>query len=130
MAEGLSHSALTTDNEQSKGSQSAAFISKRKVSKVNNMFVRRSNRLRSLGLFGKRQGREAVQHIDLTECDRDKEQHVEPIRGVSSSEIEVDYPVHTVRMSLLFDFYLLYVAKPDTFLKGSFSKPSQSFFSY
>ncbi|XP_055811836.1 uncharacterized protein LOC129881750 isoform X2 [Solanum dulcamara] len=100
VAEGLSPSALTTDNEQNKGSQSAAFISKRKVSKVNNMFVRRSNRLRSSQLFGKRQGKEAVQHIDLTECDRGKEQHVEPIslkpiRGASSSEIEVDYPVHT-----------------------------------
>lgn len=114
MAEDLSHSALTTDNEQSKPSQSAAFILKRKVPKVNSMIVRRSNRLKSFGLFGKRQGKEAVQHIDLTDCDRDEELHVEvepispkPISGVSSSAIEVDYPVHTVSLSLIFDVLLI-----------------------
>ncbi|KAH0633734.1 hypothetical protein KY284_036520 [Solanum tuberosum] len=100
VAEGPSHSSLTTDNVQSKDSQSAAFTSKRKVTKGNNMIVRRSNRLRSLGFFGKRRGKEPVQHIDLTDCDGDEELHVEPIslepiRGVSSSEIEVDCPVHT-----------------------------------
>ncbi|KAH0636785.1 hypothetical protein KY289_036700 [Solanum tuberosum] len=100
VAEGPSHSSLTTDNMQSKDSQSAAYTSKRKVTKGNNMIVRRSNRLRSLGFFGKRRGKEPVQHIDLTDCDGDEELHVEPIslkpiRGVSSSEIEVDCPVHT-----------------------------------
>ncbi|KAK4355527.1 hypothetical protein RND71_024498 [Anisodus tanguticus] len=79
MADGPNHSALTTDNEQSKHSQSAAFTSKRKISKVNGMIVRRSNRLKSLGSFRKRQGLEAVQHIDLTYCDREKETHDEPI---------------------------------------------------
>ncbi|KAJ8543168.1 hypothetical protein K7X08_005691 [Anisodus acutangulus] len=78
-ADGPNHSALTTDNEQSKHSQSAAFTSKRKISKVNGMIVRRSNRLKSLGSFRKRQGLEAVQHIDLTYCDREKETHDEPI---------------------------------------------------
>ncbi|KAG5587119.1 hypothetical protein H5410_047553 [Solanum commersonii] len=100
VAEGPSHFSLTTDNVQSKDSQSAAFTSKRKVTKGNNMIVRQSNRLRSLGFFGKRRGKEPVQHIDLTDCDGDEELHVEPIklkpiRGVSSSEIEVDCPVHT-----------------------------------
>ncbi|CAN4093411.1 unnamed protein product [Withania somnifera] len=85
VAEGPSHSALTTDNAQCKHSQSAAFTSKREVSKVNNMIVRRSNRIKSLGLFGNRQGRKAVQHIDLTDCDRDKELHVEPIRGLAQN---------------------------------------------
>ncbi|KAL3328463.1 hypothetical protein AABB24_035877 [Solanum stoloniferum] len=100
VAEGPSHSSLTTDNVQSKDSQSAAFISKRKASKGSNMIVRRSNRLRSLGFLGKKKGQQAVQHIDLTNCDGDEGLHVEsislkPIRGVSSSEIEVDCLVHT-----------------------------------
>ncbi|KAM3325924.1 hypothetical protein P3S67_001050 [Capsicum chacoense] len=79
VAEGPSHSALTTDNEQAKHSLSAAFTSKRKVSKVNNMIVRRSNRIKSFGLLGTRHGRKAVQQIDLTDSDRGKELHVEPI---------------------------------------------------
>ncbi|KAJ8547524.1 hypothetical protein K7X08_011110 [Anisodus acutangulus] len=92
-ADGPNHSAVTADNEQSKHSQSAAFTSKRKISKVNDMIVRRSNRLKSLGSFGKRRGTEAVQHIDLTNCDRDKEPHVEPInlkptRDVSNLEMK------------------------------------------
>nr|XP_010326375.1 uncharacterized protein LOC104649260 isoform X2 [Solanum lycopersicum] len=100
VAEGPSHSLVTTDNVQSKGPQFVAFTSKREVSKGNNMIVRRSNRLRSLGFFGKRQGKEPVQHIDITDSDGDDELHVEPIslkpiRGVSSTEIEVDFPVHT-----------------------------------
>ncbi|TMW89121.1 hypothetical protein EJD97_017638 [Solanum chilense] len=95
VAEGPSHSLLTTDNVQSKDPQFVAFTSKREVSKGNNMIVRRSNRLRSLGLFGKRQGKEPVQHIDIIDSDGDDELHVEPIRGVSSSEIEVDFPIHT-----------------------------------
>ncbi|KAM3382387.1 hypothetical protein P3S68_007961 [Capsicum galapagoense] len=79
VAECPSHSALTTDNEQAKHSLSAAFTSKRKVSKVNNMIVRRSNRIKSFGLLGTRHGRKAVQQIDLTDSDRGKELHVEPI---------------------------------------------------
>ncbi|PHU22664.1 hypothetical protein BC332_07771 [Capsicum chinense] len=43
------------------------------------MNVRRSNRIKSIGSFGKRQGGNAVQHIDLTNCGRDKELHGEPI---------------------------------------------------
>lgn len=112
VAEGPSHSLVTTDNVQSKGPQFVAFTSKREVSKGNNMIVRRSNRLRSLGFFGKRQGKEPVQHIDITDSDGDDELHVEPIslkpiRGVSSTEIEVDFPVHTVRISLVFDVLLI-----------------------
>ncbi|XP_027775411.1 uncharacterized protein LOC107030757 isoform X2 [Solanum pennellii] len=100
VAEGPSHSLLTTDNVQSKDPQFVAFTSQREVSKGNNMIVRRSNRLRSLGFFGKRQGKEPVQHIDITDSDGDDEMHVEPIslkpiRGVSSTDIEVDFPVHT-----------------------------------
>ncbi|XP_060180462.1 uncharacterized protein LOC132610193 isoform X2 [Lycium barbarum] len=89
-ADGPNNSGLPTDNEQSKRAQSAAFTSKRKVSKVNNMIVRRSNRLKSFGSFGKRQGKEAVHHVDLTDCDRDKEPHIEPVRdadGPNHSEL-------------------------------------------
>ncbi|XP_059274664.1 uncharacterized protein LOC132029393 isoform X2 [Lycium ferocissimum] len=89
-ADGPNNSGLPTDNEQSKHSQSAAFTSKGKVSKVNNMIVRRSNRLKSFGSFGKRQGKEAVHRVDLTDCDRDKEPHIEPIRdadGPNHSEL-------------------------------------------
>ncbi|KAK4357377.1 hypothetical protein RND71_022987 [Anisodus tanguticus] len=100
-ADGPNHSAVTTDIEQSKHSQSAAFTSKRKILKVNDMIVRRSNRLKSLGSFGKRRGTEAVQHIDLTNCDRDKEPHVEPIslkptRDVSNLEMKADGPKSAV----------------------------------
>ncbi|XP_059274681.1 uncharacterized protein LOC132029393 isoform X5 [Lycium ferocissimum] len=88
-ADGPNNSGLPTDNEQSKHSQSAAFTSKGKVSKVNNMIVRRSNRLKSFGSFGKRQGKEAVHRVDLTDCDRDKEPHIEPIRD------QADGPNHS-----------------------------------